>query len=161
VAIYDATLEIEYEGGSVPVVCGEPVWSKDVDNAMILWNDCADPQQWHMRAVRFGAIGAIFQGSVASDFGFLSLIGVLLEAKDVITPTPPVTTPFAGPFTYYMGVQSTGVDGLDFKVGADLAGAYDGCFNMTYPTDAPVLVGATRVPVPVPFSLATFQACTP
>jgi hypothetical protein len=158
VAIYNAKLEIEYE--LPPVVCGEPVWSKNTDNAMIVWNDCADLQQWHMRAVRAGATQTVFKGSITSDFGFLSLIGVSLE-NDIVTPTPPVTTYFAGPVTYTLGVYPTAYDGVDFRVGADATGSYDGCFGMTAPTDAPVLVGATRVPVPVPFSLATFKACTP
>jgi len=160
-AVYNATLEIEYEGAPVVTpVCGEPTWSATTDNAMFVWNECAYPKRWHMRAVRGGAAGTVFDGDVTSINGFTKLLGVKLETNDVVLPAPPVRTVFAGPIDYALTVYPGTFDGLDFVVGVDATGAYDGCFNMTAPTDAPVLVGATRVPVAVPFSLATFGACT-
>jgi hypothetical protein len=161
-ALYNAYLEIEYDGEGPPPtddpVCGPPTDADPAtDNAVFLWNSCTDPQQWYMRLSAGGATKLKYTGVIsAAPNGFNTLIGNRLEANDVVIPTPPVLTAFAGPITYALIVQGSGVDGIDFRVN----NVADGCFGATLP-DVPVYVGSTRVEIDAPFSLATFEACTP
>ncbi len=158
-AVYNAYLEIEYEGEAPEVpVCGAPTYSRSTENAVFLWNDCSDPQQWYMRVTGGGTTWTKYKGSVTSEYGFASLIGFQLELNDVVVPTPPFYN-FFTPIDYSLIVGGVGQDGFNFRV-SDSSGAWDGCFSGTTPA-LPILVGQTRVQVTAPFSLATFGACAP
>jgi hypothetical protein len=158
VAIYDATLEIEYdEEAAVTPVCGAPTWNAVTDNAVFVWNDCGT-LNWHVRITGGGTASAAYRGNVTSDFGFDYLRGVLLESNDILLPGRNVYN-IVGPISYTLYVGTTYYDGFDFRVD-DVGGVWDACFTHTSP-DVPVLVGATRVEVDGPFSLATYGACTP
>ena len=158
-AVYNAYLEIEYEGEGVPV-CGMPTYDTATENAVFVWNDCSDEQQWHMVISGGGTRTIWYDGEIASDNGFDSLTGFSLESTDIVDPEPPVTTPFSGPITYSLVLRSIYSDGLNFRVTAQEDGSWDGCFGATTPY-LPVYVGANRVELTAPFSLATFGACTP
>ncbi len=158
VAIYNATLEIEYEEEAAVIpVCGAPTWSPITDNAVFVWNDCGT-LNWHVRITAGGTLATTYRGNVASEFGFDRLAGVSLETNDVLLPGRNVLN-IVGPISYALYLGKTGFDGFDFSVD-DEGGVWDGCFTHTSP-DVPVLVGATRVEVDGPFSLATYGACTP
>ena len=141
---------LDNDGGSTPV-CGQPNFDLTADTAVFLWNDCADPQQWHARMTA-GGVPNSYRGSVTSNQPFNSLQGFSLEASDSLPAD--FSTPTAGPITYVLNVGGTGQDGFEFNFPASA----NVCFDLASPA-LPVYIGSSRVEVAAPVNLTTFSAC--
>jgi arylsulfatase A-like enzyme len=130
-----------------PSACGQPVVNTKTDRAAFLWEDCAS-NYWHLQFSAGGSY-AVFTGTVTSTAQFSNVVGVGLEASDVLNFT---SNP--GVISFSMNLSSYS-DEFDFV----LPPAASACLKMTKPSNASVLLGAGRTPVRLPFNLRTLGPC--
>ncbi len=134
--------------------CGPADYDQSVDNAILVWRDCAAPgpdQHWTVRVSGGGVAWGSYLGSVTSAGGILSASGLSLEGSDVLD-----STPGDGVIDFDLKVGGTGMDGFDVTIPA---GA-DACLNLTQVQgSAQIELGADRTAKGTSLDLGTLGAC--
>ena len=127
--------------------CGQPKVDAKTDRAGFLWKDCV-ANSWHL-LFRAGGSYALFVGKLTSTQAFSNVLGVGLEASDVLdyTSNPQL-------ISFKINVTS-GADEFDFGF-PDSASV---CLSMTSMSKSSILLGAGRTPIRLPFNLRTLASC--
>jgi hypothetical protein len=128
--------------------CGQPPYDKATESAVFIWKDCSD-DSWHVR-VTAGGQSLNYVGSVDADQPFTSVSPFQLAGADVLDYT---TDPTRIAFSLFVG--GSGHDGFEFTFPA----AANVCFGVDAPAGIPVLLGAARSPMTVPFDLNSLGPC--
>ena len=127
--------------------CFEPVFDRSVDRALFVWRDCPGGQ-WNVRLTNGGDVdGVNASGNITTSAGFSSTSEFSLEANDLFDTTSNLNV-----IEYAMRVTNAAQDGFGFSPNSSST-----C--LTVESDAPVLLGETRVPVSPTLNLSTLQSC--
>ncbi len=128
--------------------CGEPAYDNATDHAVFLWEDCPGGT-WHARYTA-GNGYTQYTGNVTATQPFGSVVPYSIESTDILDWTSDPNE-----IVYVLKISPPYEDGYDFSYppGSNV------CFNLELPVDVPVLIGASRTPMSVPFDLATLGSC--
>lgn len=133
-----------------PSPCGDPGYNAATETGLFIWKNCTSGV-WSARFVAASGF-TLYTGTVVSSLPLSSVVPVSIESTgDVLNST---TNP--SQISYSLSVGKGNMDGFDFQPQAG-SGT---CVNISSPTGRPVYVGAARMLVGVPFSLATLQGCS-
>jgi hypothetical protein len=147
VRLGDATGSATILDDDNPSSCGKPVYDSATDQAVFVWQNCADGS-WSIRTTGGGQAATTFVGSLTSNKPFTNVTGVSLENSDVLD------TSDAGRIGFALTVTGPWQDGFDASAPADASL----CFDLERP-DLPVYFGPNRLTPTVPFDLETLGAC--
>lgn len=136
------------DAGAPVVFCGPPEYTPGSEDAAFLWQDCERPNAWSFRVIAGSAEVVRFAGVATSSAPFLSVVPFEVEDDDTFE------TRFPARVSFGLNVLNTGSDGFDTVLNS----AGDLCFGTSASFAGPLLVGATRVPVGLPFD-STGTAC--
>lgn len=130
--------------------CGAPTYSAKVTAAAFVWRDCSTGQ-WFARFTSGGSPKSIkYIGTVTADTSFSTVSPYSNESTDILDHT---TNPSV--ISYALIVVGAGQDGFEFT----LPGSASACFGIDMPVGATALIGKSKTPVSLPFSLNTLGAC--
>lgn len=144
----DQKLSLGGGPGPTPTPCGEPTINPASDAAIFVWRNCSTDGSWHVRATAGGRY-ANYIGSITADRTYDYVLPVRLEGNDTLATNNPSLIGFN------LRMGNAWDDGFDFSApnGTNL------CLNVTTPSAATILVGASRTVMHAPFNLATLLAC--
>ena len=130
---------------------GMPTYNKSVDRAVFLWRDSCSSQKWNVRVT--GGAGPTFQfsGQLASAAAIGNVTRVNLEASDILTLSVDGMT-----LDHALFSAAGGQDGFSFTVDPATAS----CFGIDSSVGT-IFVGASRMPMSLPFDLKTLGPCGP
>jgi len=127
--------------------CGQPAYTKSLDQGMFLWKDCAT-KQWSLRAGSGGSATMInYSGQFTSNNAFTSVTTYSLEAGDV------VDTADSSKIGFSLSSVGNGDDGFQFSTTGTST-----CLYVTKPEAVRLLVGSKTLPATLPLNLTTLSS---
>ena len=129
------------------IECFEPAFDNASDRGLFVWRDCPGGQ-WNVRLTNGGGVGSVAaSGNITTSAGFSGTSEFSLESDDLFDTTTNVNR-----IDFGMRAFNTSQDGFGF-----LPSDFGTC--LTVDSDAPLLLGETKVPFTSPLNLDTLQSC--